>query len=85
MVSSTVYNEIAGEPTVLVVPVFDSDPASGFGVPIGESQWAAPGLIAALRKSDLGEQQRRIDVQSLTDLNNMLFRILATPDTPRHG
>lgn len=85
VVSSTVYNEIADEPTVLVVPVFSRDPASGFGVSIGESQWAAPGLITALRKPDLGERQRRIDVQSLTDLNTMLFKILATPGAPRPG
>jgi hypothetical protein len=28
----------------------------------------------------LGELRRRIDVQALTDVNNMLFRILATSD-----
>ena len=85
MVSSTVYNEITSEPTALVVPVFGHDPDTGFGVSIGESQWAAPGLITALRKSDLGELQRTIDIQPLTDVNNMLFKILATPDKPRHG
>lgn len=85
VVSSTVYNEIVGEPTVIVVPAFDRDPDTGFGVSIGASAWGAPGLITALRKSDLGELQRQVDLQSLTDVNNMLFRILATPDTPRHG
>lgn len=85
VVSSTVYNEIIGEPTVIVVPVFDRDPDTGFGVPVGASSWAAPGLITALRKSDLGELQRQVDVQSLTDVNNMLFKILATPDKPQQG
>jgi hypothetical protein len=28
----------------------------------------------------LSEHRRRIDVQALTDINNMLFKILATPD-----
>jgi hypothetical protein len=32
VISSTVYNEIAGEPTVVVVPIFDHDPDTGFGV-----------------------------------------------------
>jgi hypothetical protein len=33
-----------------------------------------------MRKARLSERRRRIDVQALTDVNNMLFRILATPD-----
>src|SRR3978361_1677565 len=32
VVSSTVYNEIPSEPTVIIVPVFDSEPDAGFGV-----------------------------------------------------
>ena len=80
VISSTVYNQIPSEPTVVVVPVFDHDPDTGFGVPIGESAWAAPGLVTSLRKSSLGEVDRQVDVQVLTDVNNMLFKILATPD-----
>ena len=79
VVSSTVYNEIPSEPTVIVVPVFDSEPDRGFGVDLGEG-WAAPGLITSLRKARLARILRRVDVQKLTDVNNMLFRILATPD-----
>jgi hypothetical protein len=33
-----------------------------------------------LRKARLSGHRRRIDVQALTDVNNMLFKILATPD-----
>lgn len=79
VVSSTVYNEIPSEPTVIVVPVFDSEPDTGFGVELGEG-WAAPGLITSLRKVRLARMLGRVDVQKLTDVNNMLFRILATPD-----
>lgn len=79
VVSSTVYNEIVSEPTVVVVPVFDTEPDAGFGVDLGDG-WAAPGLISSLRKSRLVERRRRIDVQALTDVNTMLFRILATPE-----
>ena len=78
-ISSTVYNEIATEPTVVVAPVFDSEPDTGFGVDLGDG-WAAPGLVTSLRKVRLGEPRRRIDVQALTDVNTMLFKILATPD-----
>ena len=79
IVSSTVYNEIPSEPTVIVVPVFTSEPDTGFGVDLGDG-WAAPGLITSLRKARLAELLRHVDVQRLTDVNNMLFRILATPD-----
>lgn len=79
VISSTVYNEIPSEPTVVVVPVFDTEPDTGFGVDLGE-EWAAPGLVASLRKVRLRELRRRIDLQALTDVNNMLFKILATPD-----
>jgi hypothetical protein len=80
VISSTVYNEIPSEPTVIAVPAFDSEPDTGFGVDLGESDWAAPGLVTSLRKVRLSEFRRRIDVQALTDVNNMLFKILATPD-----
>lgn len=79
VVSSTVYNEILSEPTVVVMPVFQTEPDAGFGVDLGEG-WAAPGLVTSLRKTHLGQLRRRIDVQALTEVNTMLFRILATPD-----
>jgi PemK-like, MazF-like toxin of type II toxin-antitoxin system len=79
VISSTVYNAIPSEPTVIVVPVFDSEPDTGFGVDLGDC-WAAPGLVASLRKARLRERRRKVDVQALTDVNTMLFKILATPD-----
>ncbi len=80
VISSSVYNEIPSEPTVIVVPVFDTEPDTGFGVDLGDDDWAAPGLVTSLRKARLREHRRQIDVQALTDVNNMLFKILATPD-----
>lgn len=80
VISSTVYNEIPSEPTVIVVPIFDTEPDTGFGVDLGENDWAAPGLVSSLRKARLRAGHRRIDVEALTDVNNMLFKILATPD-----
>jgi hypothetical protein len=79
VISSTVYNEIATEPTVVVMPVFGNEPDTGFGVDLGDG-WAAPGLVTSLRKARLGARRRQIDVQALTDVTNMLFKILATPD-----
>jgi hypothetical protein len=79
VISSTVYNEIVSEPTIVVVPVFDTEPDTGFGVGLGDG-WAAPGLVTSLRKARLSDRRCRIDIQALTDVNNMLFKILATPD-----
>jgi hypothetical protein len=50
VLSSTFYNEIASEPTVIVVPVFTGEPDAGFGVPRSGDAWAAPGFITSLRK-----------------------------------
>lgn len=79
VISSTVYNGIVSEPTVVVVPVFGDEPATGFGVSVGDG-WAAPGLVTSLRKARLIERRRSVDVQTLTDVNTMLFKILATPE-----
>ena len=79
--SSTVYNEITTEPTIVVVPVFVNEPDTGFGTDVGDGVWAAPGLVTSLRKARLADFRRRVDVQALTDVNNMLFKILATPET----
>jgi hypothetical protein len=80
VISSTVYNDIPSEPTAIVVPVFDTEPDTGFGVDLGDDDWAAPGLVTSLRKARLSEHRRQIDVQALTNVNNMLFKILATPE-----
>jgi hypothetical protein len=48
---------------VVVVPVFDSEPDTGFGVDLGDD-WAAPGLVTSMRKVRLGEPRRHIDVRS---------------------
>lgn len=79
VISSTVYNEIPSEPTVIAVPVFDTEPDTGFGIELGEG-WAAPGLITSLPKARLSEFCHQVRTQALTDVNNMLFKILATPD-----
>jgi hypothetical protein len=80
VISSTVYNDIPSEPTVIVAPVFDRNPDTGFGVELDDAAWVAPGLITSHRKTALTEFRRQVDVQALTDVNNMLFKILATPD-----
>lgn len=80
VISSTVYNEIADEPTVLVALVVEQATDEGFCVDLGEGQWAVMGLVTFVAKTRLATCLRRVDVQTLTNANNMLFKILATPD-----
>jgi hypothetical protein len=46
----SVYNDIPSEPTAIVVPVFDTEPDTGFGVDLGQNDWTAPGLVTSVRK-----------------------------------
>ena len=80
VISSTVYNEIAGEPTVLVALVVEQATDEGFCVDLGQDQWAVMGLTTFVAKASLAECRRRVDVQTLTNVNTMLFKILATPE-----
>jgi hypothetical protein len=80
VVSSTVYNEIGSEPTVLGVPVVDRVGDHGFSVDIGDARWALAGLIGPVEKTALFRRAGGVDVQILTNVDNMLFKILATPD-----
>ncbi|SBW20542.1 transcriptional modulator of MazE/toxin MazF [Candidatus Protofrankia californiensis] len=80
VISSTVYNEIVDEPTVLVTLVVEHATDEGFCVDLGEGQWAVMGLVTFVAKAGLGECLRRVDTQTLTNTNTMLFKILATPE-----
>ncbi len=80
VISSTVYNEISSEPTVLIALVVEQATDEGFCVDLGEGQWAVMGLVTFVAKASLAEYQRKVDVQTLTNANTMLFKILATPD-----
>jgi hypothetical protein len=80
VISSTVYNEIDSEPTVVVALVIGQATDEGFCVDLGDGHWAVMGLVTFVPKATLGDCVRRVDVQTLTDVNNMLFKILATPE-----
>lgn len=78
VLSSTVYNELASESTVLAAPVFDQEPETGFGVDVGVG-WAVPSLVSPVRKNLLRQRQGTVTVQALTNVNAMLFKLLGTP------
>lgn len=80
VISSTVYNQIPDEPTVLVALVVDQATDEGFCVDLGASQWAVMGLVTFVPKSALARPLREVGAQALINVNNMLFKILATPE-----
>jgi len=55
--------------------VFDTEPGTGFGVDLGDNDWAAQRLVTSLHKVRLRTHRSRFDVQALTEVNNMLFKI----------
>ncbi|SHG44628.1 MazF family transcriptional regulator [Streptoalloteichus hindustanus] len=80
VISSTVYNEIDSEPTVLAALVVGRATDEGFCVDLGDGQWAVMGLVTYVPKAHLVECQRRVAAQVLTNADNMLFKILVTPE-----
>lgn len=80
IISSTVYNEIAAEPTVLAALVVEQATDEGFCVDLGAGRWAVMGLVTFVPKTRLDASVGRVDTQTLTDVNTMLFKILATPE-----
>lgn len=80
VISSMIYNEIASEPTVLVALVVERATDEGFCVDLGQDQWAVMGLVTFVAKTSLTDYRRKVDIQTLTNANSMLFKILATPD-----
>jgi mRNA-degrading endonuclease toxin of MazEF toxin-antitoxin module len=80
VLSSSVYNAIGSEPTVIVALVTEQATEEGFCVALGRGQWAVMGLVTFIPKTSLASCERRVDTQTLTDANNMLFKILATPE-----
>lgn len=80
VLSSTVYNEIPQEPTVLAALVVRQATDEGFCVDLGDGRWAVMGLVTFVLKASLEARVRRVDTQTLTNVNTMLFKILATPE-----
>ncbi|KJE23007.1 hypothetical protein FF36_02607 [Frankia torreyi] len=80
VLSSTVYNEIVDEPTVLVALVVEHATGEGFCVDLGGGLWAVMGLVTFVAKAGLVACLRSVDTQALTSANTMLFKILATPE-----
>lgn len=81
VISSTVYNEIPSDPTIIVVPVVDHDPDTAFGVPLDDGPWAAPGLVTSLARRPARRPSRRPDRTpqpiAREDLRPTVFRRLA--------
>jgi mRNA-degrading endonuclease toxin of MazEF toxin-antitoxin module len=80
VISSTQYNGLPDEPTVMVVFVTAEQHTDGFFVDLGEGRYANVGRIGSVRKSALGKPLRDAPFQVRTDVNNMLLRVIGGVD-----
>jgi hypothetical protein len=76
VLSGGMYNALPDAPSVLVVPVV-GEFVDGWTVQVGE-EFTVVDRIAPLRKAWLTTRRDAVDVETLTAINNALFKILAT-------
>lgn len=55
-----------------------SEAADAWTAPIGDGELAVIDRVRPYPKRDFTRQHRRVDVQALTEVGNLLFKILAT-------
>jgi mRNA-degrading endonuclease toxin of MazEF toxin-antitoxin module len=78
VVSGGMYNSLPDVIQVLIVPVVQDNLPGGWSIAVGEDGFAVVDRIAPFRKAWLTKRRRRVDTETLTDVNNALFKILAT-------
>lgn len=64
--------------TVLAMPVVTSEATDAWTAPIGDGELAVVDRVRPYPKRDFTKHCRRVDVQALTEVNTLLFKILAT-------
>lgn len=77
VLSGGMYNSLPDVPSVLVVPVVLESASGGWTVPVGDGA-AVVDRISPFRKEWLSRRAFQVDAQTLTDINNSLFKILST-------
>lgn len=77
VLSGGMFNSIPGEPGVIAINVVKGPPGL-LNVPLSGGWVALPGHIYRIPKAVITETYGDVGVQKLTEINNMLFRILAT-------
>ncbi len=81
VVSGNMFNELPDHPHVLGMDVVTAVAAAG-GAPavvaLGEAQFAVVDTIGRVPKHLFAQRWRQVDVQTLTNVDNWLFKILAT-------
>ncbi len=78
IVSGNLYNSLPDHPFALAMDVSDTVTAEIAAVRLSDDQHAIIDTIKRVPKALLDERLYQIDVQTLTDVNNWLFKILAT-------
>ncbi|MBA8823475.1 hypothetical protein FHX42_000804 [Saccharopolyspora lacisalsi] len=78
VLSGSMYNSLPDIPNVLVLPVVTDESPGGWTVSIGGSDFVVVDRVSPFRKAWLTTLQHQVDTATLTNINNALFKILAT-------
>jgi len=78
VISGGMYNDQPAPRTVLAMPVVIGEATDAWTAPIGDGELAVVDRMRPYPKRDFTQQHRRVDVQALTEVDNLLFKILAT-------
>ncbi|MGH8791608.1 MAG: MazF family transcriptional regulator [Stackebrandtia sp.] len=77
VISGGMFNLMPDEISVIAVPIIE-DSHGSLTVQIGQHGFAVPGWVTSVPKAAIRTAVGRASTQELSDVNNMLFRILAT-------
>lgn len=78
VISGGMYNDQPSVRTVLGMPVITEDPGDSWVAALGEGQFAVIDHVRPYPKRDFEACRRGIDIDALTETNNLLFKLLAT-------
>lgn len=78
VISGGMYNDQPAMRTVLTMRIETKSSDDAWCVPVGEREFVLVDRITFTPKTLFARHLRTIDVQALTDVNNALFKILAT-------
>lgn len=78
VLSAGMYNDQPTIRTVLTVPIRSRSGDDAWCVPIGDNEFAVVDRISYTLKSLFIHHVRTVDVQAQMDVNNALFKIIAT-------
>jgi hypothetical protein len=78
VISGNMYNDQALPNSVLAMPVTDRERWDTWTAPLGDGEFAVVDGIMPYLKQDFRTARRQVDIRALAEVDNLLFKILAT-------